>query len=189
MSQCRLRDIVLVFIVAMAATCSSAQSCFPTGIQGAVFNLACNQTCSTLVFQIPHIKTSSSYTLVNIPYRPYPYSTPTGVEDPNLYNDDEYSFLVTLPFNFCFYGTSYGSTVVGSNGIMTFDPDNASCPNAWPITTTIPYAGGFICNSSVTYYPQASIMGAYSDLDPRSVASPGNRKIQWEVVGIAPCRK
>jgi gliding motility-associated-like protein len=142
-----------------------------------------------LVFQIPHIKGTDDYTLLSVPYTPYPYTTPTGVEDNNLYNDDEYSFLVNLPFTFCFYGANYTSTVVGSNGIMTFDPANASCENSWPITQPIFFAGGSICNASSTYYPRASIMGAYSDLDPRFVASPANRKIQWDVSGIAPCRK
>lgn len=166
-----------------------SQDCIPTGIEGRVIDLLCNQVCSTLVFPVPHIKSSDSYALVSIPYNPYPYVTASGAEDFNLYNDDEYSFLVPLPFSFCFYGAFYPSTVIGSNGLMTFDPANASCANAWPITTTIPFAGGTICSSASTYYPSASIMGAYSDLDPRTVASPGDRKIQWDVFGTAPCRK
>ncbi len=168
---------------------SKSQNCIPTNIGGAVINLACNQVCSTLTFRIPHLKSSTDYTLVNVPYTPYPYNTPTGTEDPALYADDQYSFLVNLPFTFCFYGSNYTSTVVGSNGIMTFDPANASCANSWPITQPIPFAGGTICSSASTYYPKASIMGAYSDLDPRTVASPPSRKIQWEVIGTAPCRK
>ncbi|MFZ1328310.1 MAG: hypothetical protein WAW27_04730, partial [Chitinophagaceae bacterium] len=168
---------------------SKSQNCIPTNIGGAVINLACNQVCSTFTFRIPHLKSSTDYTLVNVPYTPYPYNTPTGTEDPALYADDQYSFLVNLPFTFCFYGSNYTSTVVGSNGIMTFDPANASCANSWPITQPIPFAGGTICSSASTYYPKASIMGAYSDLDPRTVASPPSRKIQWEVIGTAPCRK
>jgi len=168
---------------------SRAQYCIPTGIGGTVINLLCNQVCSTLVFPVPHIKSTDNYTLVSVPYNPYPYNTPTGSEDPALYADDQYSILINLPFTFCFYGATYSTTVVGSNGIMTFDPANTSCANAWPITTSIPFAGGTICNAGSTYYPRASIMGAYSDLDPRFVASPADRKIQWEVIGTAPCRK
>ncbi len=168
-----------------------AQNCIPTGINGAVFNLLCNQTCTDLNFQIPHLKSTDDYTLVNVPYTPYPYNTPTGSEDITLYNDDQYSNVINLPFTACFYGMLFPSVVVGSNGIMTFDPANgaAGCNNAWPITTTIPYAGGTICTAAPAYYPRASIMGAYTDLDPRSFASPGDRKIQWEVIGVAPCRK
>jgi len=166
-----------------------AQNCIPTNINGAVVNRDCSQICNALTFQIPHIKSSSDYTLVTTPYTPYPYNTPTGATDIALYNDDQYSNLINLPFTFCFYGQSYTSAVVGSNGIVTFDPANAACSNAWPITQPIPFAGGTICNSGSTYYPRASIMGAYSDLDPRTVASPATRKIQWEVIGTAPCRK
>ncbi len=185
----RLKQLFIAGCFLFFSETIQAQSCIPTGIQGTTIDLLCNQVCSTLVFQVPHIKSSDSYTLVNIPYNPYPYNTATGIEDGNLYADDEYSYLISLPFNFCFYGSNYPTTVVGSNGIMTFDPANAGCANAWPITTTIPYAGGTICSSASTYYPKASIMGAYSDLDPRTIASPSTRKIQWETHGTAPCRK
>lgn len=188
----RLKRIRLLYVVLYASFVTikaDAQNCFPTGIQGTTIDLLCNQVCSTLVFPVPHIKSSDDYTLVSVPYNPYPYTTPTGTEDFALYADDEYSFLVNLPFTFCFYGATYGTTVVGSNGLITFDPANANCANAWPITQPIPFAGGTICNAGSTYYPRASIMGAYSDLDPRTVASPPDRKIQWDVFGTAPCRK
>lgn len=166
-----------------------AQNCIPTNINGTVINRSCTQLCAPVNLQIPHIKSTTDYTLVSTPYAPYPYVTATGAEDAALYADDEYSYLVNLPFNFCFFGSTYNKTVVGSNGLITFDPANTSCANAWPITQSIPYAGGTICSSFSTYYPKASIMAAYSDLDPRIGASPGDRKIQWEVVGTAPCRK
>ncbi len=167
-----------------------AQNCIPTGIQGSTVDLLCNEVCTILTFQVPHLKSSDEYTIVQVPYTPYPYNTPTGIEDNNLYDDDKYSFLINLPFNFCFYGSPYSTAVVGSNGLMTFDAGNANCNNAYPINTTIPYNGGTICGPiSPAYYPRASIMGAYSDLDPSGSASPGDVKIQWEVVGTAPCRK
>ena len=167
----------------------SGQNCIPTNLNGTVINRSCTQLCAPVNVQIPHIKSSSDYTLVSTPYAPYPYVTTTGAEDVALYADDEYSYLINLPFNFCFYGANYNQTVVGSNGLITFDPANASCANAWPITQTIPYAGGSQCSSASTYYPRASIMAAYSDLDPRIGASNADRKIQWEVIGTAPCRK
>ncbi len=184
-----MRLAVLPVVLLVSIHSLRGQSCVPTNINGTIINLLCNQVCSTLVFHIPHLKSTEDYVLSSIPYNPFPYNTPTGLQDPNLYNDDQYSFLINLPFTACFYGQTYPSCVVGSNGIMTFDPANASCANAWPITTTIPYAGGAPCQSATTYYPRVSIMGAYSDLDPRTVASPPDRKIQWEVIGTAPCRK
>ncbi len=165
----------------------NAQNCIPTNLNGLVINRSCTQLCADINVQIPDIRSSSDYTLISVPYTPYAYNTPTGTQDPLLYNDDRYSFLVNLPFTFCFYGANYTTAVVGSNGIMTFDPANASCANAYTIDQVIPYALGSICQQFGTYYPRASIMGAYSDLDPSN--TPSSRKIQWEVVGTAPCRK
>lgn len=168
---------------------SFAQNCIPTNINGAVINRSCTQLCAPVNFQIPHIKSTDDYTLVSVPYTPYPYNTATGSEDAALYTDDQYSYAFPIPFFFCFFGNTYNKAVVGSNGIMTFDLANASCGNAYPITQPIPFAGGSPCNAGVTYYPRASIMAAYSDLDPSTGASASDRKIQWEVIGTAPCRK
>jgi hypothetical protein len=66
--------------------------------------------------------------------------------------------------------------------------------NGWNITPAIPYAAGTRCpppgQQGNAYYPKASIMGAYSDLDPRnSPVSPFDRKIECRVEGSAPCRR
>jgi gliding motility-associated-like protein len=184
-----LRKLMITVCFLFLTRTLKAQNCIPTNINGTVFNFVCNQVCADLNFQIPHLKSTDDYTLVTVPYAPYPYTSPFGVEDNNLYNDDEYSFLINLPFPVCFYGSIYNTGVVGSNGLITFDPANASCGNAWPITQPIPFAGGTTCDANITYYPKASIMGAYSDLDPRTIASPGDRKIMWYTTGTAPCRK
>jgi hypothetical protein len=88
--------------------------------------------------------------------------------------------------------------VIGSNAVITFDAANANCDNAYIIDATIPNSSGTICAGiSPRYYPRASIMPAYSDIDPRPEAnppitatpSPPDRKIEWRVEGTAPCRK
>lgn len=164
-----------------------AQNCVPTNLNGSVITRPCAAACSNLVVQVPDIRTTTDYVLSAIPYNPYEYVTTTGTQDFSLYNDDQYSALFPLPFEFCFFGTSYTSAVVGSNGLVTFDPANQSCANNYVISTGIPYNGGVPCASATMYAPRASIMAAYSDLDP-SVSLPG-RKIQWEVIGRSPCRK
>src|SRR3990167_5601578 len=78
----------------------SGQNCIPTNLNGTVINRSCTQLCAPVNVQIPHIKSSSEYTLVSTPYAPYPYVTTTGAEDVALYADDEYSYLINLPFNF-----------------------------------------------------------------------------------------
>lgn len=184
-----LRFLTVIDFLLFLSYSAKTQNCIPTNINGATINLACNQVCTNLNFQIPHLKSTTDYTQISIPYTPYPYNTPTGSEYLPLYFDDQYSNLISLPFTFCFYDALYTSAVVGSNGLMTFDPVNASCANAYILSQTIPYAGGSPCIQTTTYYPRASIMGAFSDLDPSIGPSPADRKIQWEVIGTAPCRK
>src|SRR5207253_1137292 len=63
---------------------------------------------------------------------------------------------------------------------------------AYIINAGIPFSGSFSCASAGSaYYPKSSIMPCFSDLDPRTspAASPGDRSIQWEIYGTAPCRK
>lgn len=175
---------------------AAAQSCLTTDFNGRVFDLVCPQACSTLVGQVPHIKGTDDYTVTSIAHNPYPWLAPGGVELTELYADDVYSRLIDLPFTFCFYGALYNKVVVGSNGIITFDVSTANQVNSWSLTTVphgtipqpIPYAGGSPNTTLETYYPPASIMGAYHDIFP--VLNPGGqRRIEYAVIGSAPCRK
>ena len=168
-----------------------SQSCVPTNLNNSTINLPCGAPCTTLSFQVPHLKTTRTYALNAIPYTPFPYVVTTGgVEDPLLYSDDKYSSAFQLPFSFCFYDSSYSNVVIGSNGLISFDETNQSCDNAYEITGTIPGAATDIqCSQLSEYYPRASIMAAYSDLLPTVAGSPAGMKIQWRVEGTAPCRK
>lgn len=199
-----MRNIFRTLLVAKALIFSFnsySQSCFQTGINGQVINLLCNQVCSTLVFQVPHIKSTSDYTLTSIPFNPLPWTTPAGSQTLSLYCDDTYGDKVAMPFPFCFYDSVFSKFVVGSNGVITFDTTNAFCGNAYTVgPATIPGTGGGAqCSASAVYYPRASIMIAYTDLDPRprdpsstcpnANASLPDRKIEWRTEGTAPCRK
>ena len=191
-----LRLLSVATCILLLSSTSKAQSCIPTNINGSTINLLCNQVCSTLVFQIPHIKGTDDYILSSIPYNPYPYTTASGNELTALYTDDKWSPAITIPFNFCFYESTYSSFTVGSNGLVTFDISNAAPGCAWNgyvINSSSPAifgtGGGIQCDRFSAYYPRASIMGNFSDLDPSSGPSPGNRKIEWRIEGNAPCRK
>lgn len=173
-----------------------SQNCVLTGLNNTAISSSCSQTCRDLNFQIPDIRSSSTYTVVNIPYNPYPFITAGGTEDFRLYNDDNYSAVFNLPFPFCFYDSVYTKAVISSNGLVTFDTANANCFNggaAYFISSTIPHAGLLTCTPDD--YPRASIMAAFMDLDPRpgpldpTFSSPPDRKIQWRVEGTAPCRR
>ncbi|MBL0335541.1 MAG: hypothetical protein IPP73_09605 [Chitinophagaceae bacterium] len=174
---------------------ASAQSCFPTNINGSVISLPCAQSCTDLHFQVPHVKGTSDYLVSSIPYNAYPYNNAAGVVLSTIYIDDEFSPLVPLTFPFCFYDSVFNNVVVGSNGLVTFDASNANGSNSWPLTTSggsgtpvpIPYAGGTQNSSASTYYPKSSVMGAYHDINPNT--SPATRRIEYCVFGTAPCRK
>ena len=175
---------------------ASAQSCFPTNINGSVISLPCAQSCTDLHFQIPHIKGTSDYIVSSIPYAAFPYNNPTGTPLTTTYVDDKFSPSVPISFPFCFYDSVFNNCVIGSNGIVTFDISNAGGGNSWPLTTSggsgspvpIPYAGGVQNSTFSTYYPKSSIMGAYHDIDPSASPLP-TRRIEYNVFGTAPCRK
>ena len=172
-----------------------AQSCIATGLNGTVINLPCGVNCAPLSFKVPHLKSTSDYSVLSVPYQPFSYTSPTSTEITEVYIDDKYSNLINLPFSFCFYDSIYSKCVVGSNGIITFDETQAGKNNAYTLYTSsggpqpIPYSGGTPNLTSTTYYPPASIMGAYHDINPNAVGRPADRKIQYELIGTAPCRK
>ena len=185
--------LLIVLFICLGTTGTDAQSCVSTN-NNTIINFSCGLTCGIVNLRVPDLRTTSNYAVTTIPYNPYPYTTPFGNELTTLYSDDVYSAKITLPFQFCFYDSVFSKLVVGSNGLITFDTLNANCFNGWNITPIIPNATGTRCplpgQQGNAYYPKASIMGAYSDLDPRnSPVSPSDRKIEWRVEGSAPCRR
>ncbi|MFN8253513.1 MAG: gliding motility-associated C-terminal domain-containing protein [Ferruginibacter sp.] len=175
--------------------------CFPTGIQAqSCFNVAagkdtvisCGQPCLDLIARVPDIRTTDDYSVVPIPYNPYPFTSPSGNELTLLYQDDKFSDSLDMPFTFCFYGKTYNKLSVGSNGVITFDvTTNATKDESYVInnSNTIPFAGGIPDNITVFYAPRASLFLSYYDMDPRAAWSPRERKIEWRLEGTAPCRK
>ncbi|HEY6504022.1 MAG TPA: gliding motility-associated C-terminal domain-containing protein, partial [Chitinophagaceae bacterium] len=197
-----LRLFIAVPVVLFLSGPLSAQNCINTGLNGTVIDLPCNQNCVNVPVRIPHLKSTSDYTLNTIAYTPYPYVTTGGAEDQNLYNDDRYSSLFDLPFSFCFYDSLFSQVSVSSNGLITFDYGLGACnvatlTAAWNISNTIPFNPGTgSCSGGISDYPRAAIMGVFQDLDPRPGptstninSSPPDRKIEWRVEGTAPCRR
>jgi gliding motility-associated-like protein len=185
--------LLIVSSICLGTTGIYAQSCVSTN-NNTIINFSCGLTCGNINLRVPDLRTTSNYAVTTIPYNPYPYTTPFGNELTTLYSDDVYSAKIALPFQFCFYDSVFSKLVVGSNGLITFDTLNANCFNAWNITPIIPNASGTRCpppgQQGNAYYPKASIMGAYADLDPRnSPVSPPDRKIEWRIEGSAPCRR
>jgi gliding motility-associated-like protein len=91
--------------------------------------------------------------------------------------DDVWSGLVNIGFNFCFFGNTYNRLVIGANGLVSFNTAYAGAYCPWSFTGGIPDAGK----------PINSIMGAYCDVDPSVGYSPN--RINYYTEGTAPCRR
>lgn len=133
----------------------------------------CYDPCQTLELTADVFETGlpTSYEVQSIPYNP-PYSLTAGTQF-SINVDDVWSGLINLPFNFCYFGTNYNQCVVGSNGLMSFNPAYASgfCP--WEFTATCPSAA----------LPLNSIFGVYHDIDPSVCGT-----ARYAVLGAEPCR-
>jgi len=144
----------------------------------------CNTvSCVQLEATYLNVGQTTAYTVSSTPYTPpYPFSGGTQLF---IGIDDIWSEVITLPFNFCFFGNTYNQLVIGTNGVISFDVSLASPPNCaatftctycnWPFSNTIPNTTGF------PY--QNSINGAYHDIDP-SIGG----DINYAILGTFPCR-
>jgi len=118
-----------------------------------------------------HTGLTNTYAVSSIPYAPpYPYNT--GI--PILVNiDDRWSSVISLPFNFCFFGNMYNQIIAGSNGVISFNIADAGgyCP--WSYTASCP-SPNLILNA---------VFGAYHDIDPSVTGT-----MYQSVLGSYPCR-
>ncbi|MEZ4803638.1 MAG: T9SS sorting signal type C domain-containing protein [Gelidibacter sp.] len=85
--------------------------------------------------------------------------------------DDTFSNIITLPWAFCFYGTTYNDFVYGANGVISFDSARlAGGGSGYRTIYNIPNAINASLGSD--YYFGPSIFGVHHDIDP-SVAAAG----------------
>ncbi len=141
----------------------------PAVVAGPDTTLNCN-SCVQLQANPVSGFTTTDYVLQPIPYTPYPYNAGTSII---ANQDDVWSPVLPLGFPFCFYGAAHTQSVVGSNGVVSFDLGQAGGYCAWPIGQAIPGNMDFL----------NSIMGPVHDIDPGVSGS-----ILWAQYGVAPCR-
>jgi len=165
----------LIFLCTLQAGFAQAPGCpgvtisAPGASQGQV-NIPCNG-CVTLNANPFVIGLTDSYSVTSIPYAPpYPYNAGNAIF---VNQDDVWSSVVTIPFEFCYFGNYYTQLVTGANGVITFDLSNASgyCP--WAFTASCP-SPSLIKNA---------IFGPYHDIDPGVGGA-----IYQGVLGSYPCR-
>ncbi len=173
-----LRVFVIFAFSFLSVVLVKAQPGCPDVNAGPDVTLPCTQPCTTLNATAFQVGSTTTYSVGQIPYTPFPYTGGTAV----LVNiDDTWSSPIPLPFNFCFFGQAYNQFVIGSNGLITFDVAQTQAPLnptnycAWDITASGPVPTNLMYTNS--------IMGPYHDIDP----SLGGY-INYQVIGGPPCR-
>ncbi|RED43291.1 putative secreted protein (Por secretion system target) [Winogradskyella eximia] len=127
--------------------------------------VACSIPETTIEANYLELGDTSSYNVESIPYNP-PFQFSCLENAVSVNQDDVWSPEITLPFNFCFYGNTYSSIVIGSNGVISFDADRLeNSPSGWRTTRDIPNTKN-AGNSGSDYYFGPSIYGAHHDVDP-----------------------
>lgn len=147
----------------------------------------CQPQTVNLTAQAPDLLQTTSYRVdsigfANPDYNPGggPVFAPSGGVDVPIYYDDIWSDSLVLPFEFCFFGTTYRSFWVGSNGVLSF-VNPSSFYHAWQINGPAP--GSLFPNMS------QCIMAPWHDMNPRVVQPGQTVSINTAVYGAMPYRK
>ncbi|MEZ4858910.1 MAG: hypothetical protein R2781_08885 [Flavobacteriaceae bacterium] len=118
-----------------------------------------------------------TYNVNSITYNPpFPFNGLANQLNPN--QDDRWSVVDNLPFDFCFFGDLETQFQVGSNGVIRFDVDPADITNGWSFTENLP-------NNSNPTLGEANVFTPCHDIDP-SVST--TEEIGYEVLGTFPNR-
>lgn len=130
-------------------------------------------TCVTLTASLANAKETTGYDVNQINYQNlYPYTGGTVIPPTD---DDLFGPAFPLGFNFCFYGNTYTSIYIGTNGVISF---NQPAPNnycEWHFNETIPNEAFPIKNA---------IYGVYQDTDIRTTGSSGNYTIDTDTQNV-----
>ncbi len=143
------------------------------GLNGAdPIPMDCNSvsTCVELEATYLQLGDTSSYTVESIDYAP-PYQF-NCLQNPVSVNiDDVWSPVINIPFDFCFYGNTYNSCIMGSNGMISFNTANASGQSGYAFNNNLPSVVGAL-------FPN-TIYGVYHDIDPEVGGTVG-----WELITL-----
>jgi len=105
--------------------------------------------------------------------------TPTSIN-----TDDVWSEVIDLGFEFCFFGETYSQVLVGSNGMLSFELENAETGNGWDLQSWTSSSPDTLPNSSNPTISEANIFGVGHDIDPSECG-----EINYMILGSAPARQ
>jgi gliding motility-associated-like protein len=174
------KNLLCVILLSLSSYFLKAQfpGC-PNIIAGPDQTLPCNQNCTTISATPFHAGQTNTYTVSSIPHTPpIAYNQPGGTAV-SVGTDDVWSPIINLPFPFCFYGQTYTTCKVGSNGAILFNPATGGGYHPWPIAATD------VCPSPALWGTgnRGHIFGVYHDIDPTVAGT-----VRWYLLGTAPCR-
>ncbi len=131
----------------------------------------CAPATTTLTASIttPTLSTTS-YLISTIPYNPDPFTVGTQV----FLGDDQFSGVLNIGFDFCFYGNSYNQLLISSNNYVSFDLTNANGFSPWSIPGPVPSPAN----------PMNTVLGPWQDINPGV-----GGQIFYNVAGTAPFRR
>ncbi len=142
---------------------------------GPDFVLPVCQQCTTLVAATtPASGGTSNYNVNQKAYTPYPFIPGTIV---NLAVDDLWSGVIPIPFDFCFFDSTYNQCLVSSNGQVSFDISQAGAYNPWSFGGVLPLPNATFTSA------MNSIMAPYHDILPTGLGI-----ISYQTIGTAPNR-
>lgn len=133
------------------------------------------QPCTTLIAATtPASGGTSNYNVNQIAYNPYPFVPGTII---NLAVDDLWSGVIPIPFDFCYFDSTYNQCIVSSNGQVSFNIGQAGAYNPWS------FAGVTPMPNAVFTAAHNSIMSPYHDILPTGLGM-----ISYQTIGVAPNR-
>lgn len=149
-----------------------------SGADPAPFNCSATTTCVDLEATYLDLGNTTSYIIEPIAYNP-PIAFTGLANSTGLQDDDKFSPVIGLPFNFCFYGNTYTSCVIHPNGMIVFGQDAlANQSGGYSIGANLPSTAGSLKANA--------IFGAFLDvLPPASSLSVLGGEIGWELITLS----
>lgn len=161
----------VLFLVLSTQTVSAQASACPA-VDAGTDQTICGG-CTNITATVQGSVGTTSYANSAIPYNPYSYTAGPQV----LVNiDDIWTPVISIPFCFEFYGNTYSSCVIGSNGLISFNTTLANGYCDWDLTANLPNTSAY----------DNCIMAPYHDIDP-SIGS--SSEVHYNTYGSAPCRE
>jgi large repetitive protein len=139
--------------------------------------LTCNQACATISATAFQAGSTTNYSVTSIPHNPPIAYDAAGGTAVSVGTDDVWSPIITLPFTFCYYGQSYTTCKIGSNGAIQLGPTSGAGTHPWSFSVNAP---------SSNLVNAGHIFGIYHDIDPTKGSPTGT--VRYHILGQAPCR-